>query len=90
MSTMISKAKSIRQKNKSFTLVELLVVVAIIAILMSLLMPVLAKAKKIALNAVCASNQKQLGIAMFSFTADNRNQLIQTTGGGSVSWDGPY
>ena len=57
--------------NKSFTLIELLVVVAIIGILASLLLPVLGEAREDARRAVCVSNMKQLGVAIFLYTDDN-------------------
>ena len=48
---------------KRFTLMELLVVVAIIGILVSILLPSLSKARLLAFQTVCTSNLKQLGIA---------------------------
>ena len=45
----------------AFTLVELLVVVAVIAILISMLLPVLKNARETARTAVCASNLHQVG-----------------------------
>jgi len=53
---------------KKFTLIELLVVVAIIGILISMLLPSLAKAREKAKIAVCLSNQKQIGIAFTSYS----------------------
>jgi prepilin-type N-terminal cleavage/methylation domain-containing protein/prepilin-type processing-associated H-X9-DG protein len=56
--------------QKGFTLVELLVVIAIIALLLSILMPSLQKAKQLAQQVVCASRQKQLSLALMTYTQD--------------------
>ncbi|EDM28683.1 hypothetical protein LNTAR_08939 [Lentisphaera araneosa HTCC2155] len=57
---------SIKRKQK-FTLIEVLVVVAIIGILASFLMPVLSKARKKSLISVCLNNQKQLATAVVMY-----------------------
>ena len=54
-------------KNRQFTLIELLVVVAIIAILLSLLLPSFRGAREKARRAVCMSNQSQLGMIHFIY-----------------------
>ena len=62
-------------KTNGFTLVELLVVVAIIAILASLLLPALAAAKAKAQAAKCLSNQHQNALALLNYVGDFRDEL---------------
>ena len=59
-----------------FTLLELLIVIAIIAILASLLLPALSKAKETSLRIKCLSNQKQSGIATQFYLGDYNNFLL--------------
>jgi prepilin-type processing-associated H-X9-DG protein/prepilin-type N-terminal cleavage/methylation domain-containing protein len=65
-----------------FTLVELLVVIGIIAILISLLLPALNRAREHGRMARCLSNLRQIGQAMNMYTAENRGFIIP----GSVQW----
>ena len=58
-------------RAKRFTLIELLIVVAIILILVALLLPMLSKAKKRARNAICVSNLRQSAMAIFTYSNDN-------------------
>ena len=55
----------------AFTLTELLVVVAIIAVLTALLMPAISRSKSRAKRIGCVSNLRQLGIGLQNFVADN-------------------
>src|SRR5207244_3006134 len=57
--------------RRAFTLVELLVVLAIIAILAGLLLPVLSKAKARAYTVVCLNNMKQLQLSWHLYAEDH-------------------
>lgn len=72
--------------KQKFTLIELLVVIAIIGILVSLLIPVLGKARESARKAVCTSNLKQLSMHLFIFTDDNDSHFPPSAEN-NVSWD---
>jgi len=56
-----------------FTLIELLVVVAIIALLMSILLPSLKKAREQAKRTVCASNLHQIGVGLKMYASDHKH-----------------
>ena len=62
--------------KRAFTLVELLVVIAIIAVLISILLPVIGRAREQARGVQCMSNMRQLGIAALLYSHDNKGTLL--------------
>ncbi|HEX3626380.1 MAG TPA: type II secretion system protein [Verrucomicrobiae bacterium] len=73
----------------AFTLIELLVVIAIIAILAGMLMPVLAAAKRRALEAQCINNMRELATGWMLYATDNQDYMLPNSPWGSApsqSW----
>jgi prepilin-type N-terminal cleavage/methylation domain-containing protein len=63
------------RRNKGFTLVELLVVIGIIAMLISLLLPALKRAREQAQRTACAAQLRQLTAAVVAYGVENRGRV---------------
>jgi prepilin-type N-terminal cleavage/methylation domain-containing protein len=63
------------RKAAAFTLIELLVVIGIIAVLISILLPTLAKVRQQALNTNCASNLRQIVTACHTYASEHKGFL---------------
>ena len=62
-------------KRHAFTLIELLVVIAILGLLAAIIFPVFQKVRENGRRTACLSNERQLGIAMMQYAADNGEAL---------------
>ncbi len=72
-------------KSGIFTLIELLIVVAIIAILAALLLPALGQAQKSAQRSMCLSNIRQNAVSLTMYANDNKDRLVPRK-----YWDAPW
>src|SRR5437773_12126236 len=72
-------------RKRGFTLIELLVVIAIIAILAAILFPVFAQAREQARKTSCASNLKQIALALQMYQQDYDETMF-----GSFALPAPY
>lgn len=73
------------KRKKIFTLVELLIVIAIIVILAAMLLPALNKARDKAKASSCISNMKQISLALDMYQNDNRDLYPEVQGGASFT-----
>lgn len=58
-----------------FTLIELLTVIAIVAVLATILLPVVGSVKEVGVRTACAGNMRQIGLAIESFSAEHNGRL---------------
>ncbi len=79
---------ALRSHRVGFTLIELLVVISIIALLIAVLLPALAKAREAANQVKCLSNLRQTGVGMGTYSADYDNWMIAAdlNPSGDLAW----
>jgi len=85
------KTSSGRFSNQGFTLVGLIIIVAVLAILAAMLLPALASAKRKATRIQCVNNLKQCGLAFRIWEGDNGDKYpmaVSTEKGGTMEFTG--
>ena len=63
------------RRREGFTLIELLVVVSVVALLASIIIPTFRSARRQAKMAACASNLKQIGVAMQGYLTQHDDRF---------------
>jgi prepilin-type N-terminal cleavage/methylation domain-containing protein/prepilin-type processing-associated H-X9-DG protein len=88
---MFTEKSSSQRTIRAFTLIEILVTIAIIAILAAILFPVFARARENARRASCLSNIKNLGLAVMMYTQDYDERLpsVYTCGSATLETGKP-
>lgn len=66
-------------RRAAFTLIEILVVIAIIALLAAILFPVFSRAREKARSATCMSNERQIAMALLQYGQDNNRYFPPLT-----------
>src|SRR5258706_16464860 len=70
--------------RRAFTIVELLVVIALIAILLALFLPMVSRARLAMRRPLCASNLHQIGVLLHAYANENGGEIPAVYG-----WDEP-
>lgn len=76
----VNNIQNKRSIRRGFTLIELLVVIAIISLLVSILLPSLSRAKKLAKAAICRVNQRGIGTAIHMYASESNGYALQASG----------
>jgi prepilin-type N-terminal cleavage/methylation domain-containing protein/prepilin-type processing-associated H-X9-DG protein len=81
-------SKRSTKRSIAFTLIELLVVISIISLLISILLPSLKKARDAARAVKCMSQERQIGVSLNAYAADNNDHLPSMLNSTTPNWWG--
>ncbi len=89
MFVLFSRSRGDLSAKTGFTLIEMLVVIAILALLAAILFPVFARARENARRSSCQSNLRQIGLGLLQYSGDYDDKLVRAWyGSGSGSYSG--
>ena len=80
---------AVRDRPTAFTLIELLVVISIVALLIGLLLPALARSRDAARGVVCLSNLRQFGVALNAYLVSSDGRLPALNNRAATTDPGP-
>jgi prepilin-type N-terminal cleavage/methylation domain-containing protein/prepilin-type processing-associated H-X9-DG protein len=87
---MLGRTSHVGRSRPGFTLVELLVVIGIIALLISILLPSLQRARRHAAQVQCASNMRQVSLGLLMYINANKGRFMPATVPDSPATEGTY
>jgi prepilin-type N-terminal cleavage/methylation domain-containing protein len=80
----VDRQVAVRRRRGGFTLVELLIVIAILGLLVALVLPAANRARESARRIQCLSNLRQLATAVLAYVADDSGQCLPDAGSGNA------
>lgn len=83
MNAQLDARPRVKRLVNAFTLAELLIVIAIIALLIGILLPALARARQASKDVKCLSNLKQIGVGFATYATEFKGDWPRPAGGGS-------
>jgi prepilin-type N-terminal cleavage/methylation domain-containing protein/prepilin-type processing-associated H-X9-DG protein len=79
-------AEVLRKPSSGFSLVEMLVVIAILAVLIGILVPIVSSTRRNARNVACASNMRQIALGLIAYASQNKGSYPPNSAESGQFW----